>query len=425
MLKLAVATCLLNTSLKPVVIATSFLPEFKDWLSRRKVECHEVESSIADAVHQANNACDYPLHAIGNYLRYEACRILEDEFFLYCDGDVIFLKNPLWSTKPALFSAAPERELSDERINSGVLLINNWAFRERLPGFFDFARRNLVRLYPGFDQPAINEYFAGQFDRLCPMMNWRAYWGSKNDVSILHLHAFRPNLVRKLLAGYFIGQSQQRDLLIELTEHTLRNLGYFLDKLEVTDELSDLEHFQELLSLRERSDRIFANPVRAVFNHTSDARIEMTAMVGRHRQALIALADQKFVPLKLAPKGMNHIRVLIQGSESLLAVSDLLRRDGVTAVSLRSSISANLNIVKDIKTSWCRLSEVEAFTIRDPIDIVFRVPDGLIHEELYLGLIATTSVSLDIFRGDGINWSESEQVSVASPFERELRFDGS
>ena len=44
-------------------------------------------------------------------------------------------------------------------------------------GFVDFASGKLAEFFPGYDQPALNDYFGGVIERLPAEINWRPYWG--------------------------------------------------------------------------------------------------------------------------------------------------------------------------------------------------------------------------------------------------------
>ena len=144
----------------------------------------------------------YMFVASGALLRLEIPLLEQgDEFVLYTDCDVIFLKDPvLKHIRPDVFAVAPERQQgSHEDMNSGVMVMNLPRLRADLPVLVSFLCENFARV-SGFDQEAYRHFYRGAWSGLTPDYNWKPYWGINPEASVIHFHGPKPPAVRKLMA---------------------------------------------------------------------------------------------------------------------------------------------------------------------------------------------------------------------------------
>jgi hypothetical protein len=214
MLRSAVA----NTTLEPHLIY--FGPQ--DSPIVRLAEGHGVKvihhtPSILDDLHRIKAKYpDYPIDfASGAFLRIDLphiCRELgyTDEFVLYTDCDVVFLRDfpepgsePF--LQPALFACAPERSRTElANINSGVMVMNVAALREDYPAFREYITSGDTiydELFKkgAFDQKAYRVYYQLKWDHLPPEYNWKPYWGFNEDALIVHFHGPKIPQLQKLI----------------------------------------------------------------------------------------------------------------------------------------------------------------------------------------------------------------------------------
>lgn len=131
--------------------------------------------------------------AEGAWLRLEipdVCEELgiEDEFVLYTDVDVLFLKSPypLLDLKPTFLAAGPQHDQNDwSWFNSGVMWMNVRACREEFPKAEPVFACDL-------EQGPMNKLLAGRWNRLSLEYNWKPYWGVNPDARIVHFHGPKP-----------------------------------------------------------------------------------------------------------------------------------------------------------------------------------------------------------------------------------------
>jgi hypothetical protein len=143
----------------------------------------------------------YMFVASGALLRLEI-PVLEqtDEFVLYTDCDVVFLRDPVLDyVRPDVFAVAPERERgSHEDMNSGVMVMNLPRLRMDLPALITFLCDNFAGV-SGFDQEAYRHFYRGSWSGLPPDFNWKPYWGINAEAKIIHFHGPKPPAIRKLM----------------------------------------------------------------------------------------------------------------------------------------------------------------------------------------------------------------------------------
>ncbi len=121
----------------------------------------------------------------------------DDEYILYADTDVIFLKDitlDSFESLPDTVGVCPEfsNSYSYDYFNAGVMLVNLESYRE--------AKKKLVEMLSGkqlakiecCDQGYLNSIYENNFLRLDNKFNWKPYWGINDDAVILHLHGLKP-----------------------------------------------------------------------------------------------------------------------------------------------------------------------------------------------------------------------------------------
>jgi FkbM family methyltransferase len=199
LIRVAVRSATRCTSLVPHLLwdgpETGFLDELRGLGVR--VMSHRV--SFYDRLVGFKDDPAYLGTAAGCFLRVDIPVLEEsEEFVLYTDADVVFLRDPvpaLRTIRPEFFAAMSEFTF-DDGLNSGVLLLNIRRMRQEYPAFRAFIEANLAL---GLDQDMYRHFYAGRWNRLPPGLNWKPYWGRAEEAVILHWHGIKPVLARTLL----------------------------------------------------------------------------------------------------------------------------------------------------------------------------------------------------------------------------------
>lgn len=118
----------------------------------------------------------------------------EDDFVLYTDCDVLFLKDFDFSSlkHPDYFACAPQtnrRNYFD--FNTGVMVMNVKNLRESHEKFVKFIKNNLKK-FSAYDQSAYQIFYNVKNTKLPPKFNHKPYWGIDNDAVIVHFHGGKP-----------------------------------------------------------------------------------------------------------------------------------------------------------------------------------------------------------------------------------------
>lgn len=141
----------------------------------------------------------------GHWLRVDIPTIeTDDDWIIYTDTDVVFLKDPKDIEIPDLLSAAPEFKKDDySKFNSGVMVMNLPNLRKVQGEFIKSIKDRLVNnfTYPAHDQESYNRFFNNKFSHLPPKYNWKVYWGVDPSVEILHLHGPKFKVIERLRKG--------------------------------------------------------------------------------------------------------------------------------------------------------------------------------------------------------------------------------
>jgi hypothetical protein len=205
LIRVAVQSARQNTSLEPFMLYDGNENEFLDELRRMGVTVIHRRVSFYDAlVEIGETRPGYLPIATGAFLRVDLPLVENtDEFVLYTDCDVTFLRDPdLTQIRPTYFAAAPQASLTDYEndMNTGVIVMNVPAMRAMRSSFVEFIISNLRAGWPGFDQENYRRHYKGKWDHLPLELNWKPYWGPGTDVGIVHWHGPKPELAQKLIA---------------------------------------------------------------------------------------------------------------------------------------------------------------------------------------------------------------------------------
>jgi hypothetical protein len=203
MAKLAVLSARAVGGLEPVLLYHGAPSAFTAWMERQRVRVVTARPSVWAAVEQARTGGPHNPHTIGHWLRVTIPQVeTEQEYVLYTDCDVIFLRRFAWeSLRPKVFAAAPEFEPDDwRRFNSGVMVLSVPAMRATWPAFeAQIVARLADPEYPGYnDQFALNECYAGHWERLPALCNHKPYWPFDPQAAVLHFHGPKPRMVDAL-----------------------------------------------------------------------------------------------------------------------------------------------------------------------------------------------------------------------------------
>jgi lipopolysaccharide biosynthesis glycosyltransferase len=207
LIRTAVNSALANTSLVPHMLYDG--PENDFTRDMRGLGVHVILHRISfhDRVKAAQERqrpdwTSYMFVASGALLRFEIPLIeYEDDFVLYTDCDVVFLRDlNVAGFRPAVFAVAPQMDCtSDADMNSGVMVMNVPRLRADLPPLIDFLCEHFAEI-DGFDQETYRLFYAEQWNSLPAEYNWKPYWGINPGAALLHFHGPKPPAVRKLMA---------------------------------------------------------------------------------------------------------------------------------------------------------------------------------------------------------------------------------
>jgi hypothetical protein len=206
MAKLAVLSAKAVGGLEPVLLYHGGQTPFCDWMRKQGVQIIETRPSFWDQAEAAIKAGTFVPHTIGHWLRVMIPQIeTRDEYVLYTDCDVIFLRRFDWaSLRPPVITAGPEMtETSWSYFNSGVMMLNIPALRATYPAFeAEIVTQITSGAKPNYDdQYALNKFYEGHWQRLTPLCNYKPYWPRRDDAAVLHWHGPKPDLLGALAAN--------------------------------------------------------------------------------------------------------------------------------------------------------------------------------------------------------------------------------
>ena len=194
LIKAAINSALKNTTLKPNFIYDGAENELTDWLKSKGVKIIRHRSSFYDKIEKHFDEQGIKI-ASGAFLRCDIPLIeTQDEFVLYTDCDVLFLKDFQTDLKPEYFACSTQfgkRNFKD--FNTGVMLMNVKKMRESHEEFTKFIVKNLNSLI-AFDQTAYQIFYDRKNTKLPIIYNYKPYWGIDKNTVIVHFHGPKPLL---------------------------------------------------------------------------------------------------------------------------------------------------------------------------------------------------------------------------------------
>lgn len=194
LIKAAVNSALNNTTLEPNFIYDGAENELTQWLRDKGVNIINHRISFYDRLEKHYDEQGLKI-ATGTFLRCDIPIIeTEEEFILYTDCDVLFLKDFTADIKPKYFACSTQfnkRNFKD--FNAGVMLMNVKKMRESHSKFIDFITKNL-NTFIAFDQTAYQIFYGGKCTKLPVVYNHKPYWGIDEKAVILHFHGPKPLL---------------------------------------------------------------------------------------------------------------------------------------------------------------------------------------------------------------------------------------
>lgn len=193
LIKGAVNSALENTTLKPYLIYDGKPNELTQWLEEKNVEIIYHRVSFYNALEKHYTKEGQLTIASGTFLRCDIPTIeKEDDFILYTDCDVLFLKDFSTDIKPEYFACSSEfTKYNYKMFNAGIMLMNVKKLRESHDEFIKFITDNLNRLLT-YDQTAYQFFYKGKSTKLPTIYNHKPYWGINKKAAIVHFHGIKP-----------------------------------------------------------------------------------------------------------------------------------------------------------------------------------------------------------------------------------------
>lgn len=190
--KLAILSARKHTDLEPQLLYTGTRNEFTKWLEDHGVNVIDSDVPYLHVIEKLAAEGRYTLQTAGHWLRTNVCLAEQkDEYVLYTDVDVLFMKNPqIKDIRPKYFAAAPEFDPNSwNYFNAGVMVVRPAGLREDYQKFEEYLIENICKeTYNFHDQIAYNRFYRDRWDRLPLELNWKPYWGPNKEAEILHYH---------------------------------------------------------------------------------------------------------------------------------------------------------------------------------------------------------------------------------------------
>ena len=206
-IKVAVLSCHANLGLAPYCLIDDSGGDDRteariQWLVDNGVSINRHRASLLDILRPKFHE-KMDIYS-GHWLRCDIPSLeLDDDFVLYTDIDVMFLKAlPEVIEMPKFIACAPEHHQDDySYFNSGVIIMNISAMRARRESLIRVVERRLPVTNPWDDQSALNELFKGEWLKLAPSWNWKPYWGANDNALIIHFHGPKPAHALRMQLG--------------------------------------------------------------------------------------------------------------------------------------------------------------------------------------------------------------------------------
>jgi hypothetical protein len=230
MTKHAVMSALANTTLRMMCLYDGTDMNFVQWLQQHHVTVIQHQISFLKNYLAIGRESKVNAMARGMMLRIDIPIILRrlnypDDYILYTDTDVIFVKNPVFTIKPTYFSCCNQfvQEPSSIDMNSGVMYMNVKMMEQTYTSFIQHMIKNRFVAPDGdaFDQGQYASFYAGKWDHLPPTYNWKPYWGINNDAIIVHYHGSKASDLEKFFTPSASQVAQIVHLLFQGLNKTL------------------------------------------------------------------------------------------------------------------------------------------------------------------------------------------------------------
>lgn len=194
LIKGAVNSAIQNTTLEPNFLFDGEENEFTQWLREKGVNVIHYKSSFYDELEKFYDG-GFLSTAAGAFLRCDIPIIEKvDDFVLYTDCDVLFLKDFDISKieKPKYFACSTQSSKRDFNLfNTGVMVMNVKKLRESHRDFVKFITSNFEK-FKTFDQDAFQIFYGKKNTKLPVKYNHKPYWGIDEEAAILHFHGSKP-----------------------------------------------------------------------------------------------------------------------------------------------------------------------------------------------------------------------------------------
>lgn len=206
-IRVAVQSARENTNLIPHMVFDGNPCAFTEEMERSgvKIIYHRIHFYDKLKLAQEKQKPEWPNYmdtAAGAFMRLDLALLeKEDQYVLYTDCDVMFLKNPNMDfCKPEIFAACGQFGQQDyySDMNSGVMIINLKRIRNDLPAMVEFLCDNFAYI-SGYDQELLRIFYNGHWSPLSAKFNWKPYWGVNEDARIVHFHGPKAPASRNIL----------------------------------------------------------------------------------------------------------------------------------------------------------------------------------------------------------------------------------
>jgi len=258
LIKALVTSAIKNTTLDMYCIYDGKPNDLTEWLEERNVHIIYHRSNFYDAMenHYASNLKGL-ITASGTFLRCDIPMLeTQDDYILYVDCDVIFIKDIDFSKieKPEYFACAQEFDKNDyTNFNAGIMYMNIKNLRATYEEFKNYITNNLDKLYT-FDQTAYQFFYGREKLTILPeIYNHKPYWGVDENAVIIHYHGPKPYDFESL---FKLAQNPARILVDKSPEGYIYYLKLFKEYLPEIKYMPfvdfKIKHFEKYTILRRK-----------------------------------------------------------------------------------------------------------------------------------------------------------------------------
>ena len=217
LLKVALNSLKVNTTLEPVVIWDGYQDEMTGWLEANNIPIIYHQLSFKDKITHfdfqkiqcENNYLDtmykhYPEYYNKTFIETESLRMdipdlfPNEESVLYCDCDVLFLKDPEF---PFIETPLGVATRENGFFNNGVMLFNIPEYKKYHEDFKKFYIESdyTFKIGDTTTQGAYNTFFKGLVSDIGLENNWHSFFGINPDANIVHHCGIKPMDILKIM----------------------------------------------------------------------------------------------------------------------------------------------------------------------------------------------------------------------------------